>query len=261
MATEGQAQPTKSLPERISLWTQIIMGIAAIGGMIWAALAFFDPIGDVDVTVRILQEVPVSLPDEAGSLPVELTYEGSRITRALFLGLEISNTGNRPIGADDNRWMLTLRSSSGSKLSLLGKLHPKPENLVVSYRVPGIDRIMLELGLFNPSDVIGLELIIIDPPSDVAKPLVAETRIPGLQQPVVTGLNTQDRLREAFLPPLWIGLWVAFFALMIWEAIEMGNLSIGRGAVAFFLSLFGSAFIAQGMAWVLGAFAAAAIHG
>jgi hypothetical protein len=265
MMTEVRAPFTKFLPEGINVWTQLILGIIAVGGMIWAAIAFFDPIGDLDLTVQILEEVPVSLPQEAGSLPIELTYQGSRITRALFLGLEISNTGNRPLGSNNEKWRLTLRTVGRSELSLLGGLRRKPENLdvkIVGDEIAGPDRIVLEIGLLNAADTIGLQAIIINPSpdADAEAQIVAEARIPDLAEPVVTRLNVRDRLQKAFMPPLWIFLWILFFVAQLVESIWKRNLNIPGAVLGLFVSAFASIFVAEGIAWILGTLAAAAIH-
>jgi len=105
-----------NLLSRLNPWVTGIVSVGGIIAVLWGALMLFNPIGKVDLTVRIEREIPVSLPSGVASLPIRLVYEGRDITRASMVQVEILNSGSTPIGEPEKegelkkRWKLDLRN-------------------------------------------------------------------------------------------------------------------------------------------------------
>jgi len=226
---------------------------------------FFNPIGKVDLTVRIEREIPVGLPSGATPLPIRLVYEGRDITRASIVQVEILNSGSTPIGETEKegeakkRWKLDLKNRDGVAVVPLGTARSKPENLKVDVvSGPSPDLVSLEIGLLNPGDSIFLELMLVEPKDGAALPVIAEARIPGLHEPVTGRRNVRERLRDAFLLPMWI---VAFSALSVWSMYAYSKRSdkkpgIALAVVSLMVSLFASVALALGSSWLIAWFAA-----
>jgi hypothetical protein len=87
-----------NLLSRLNPLLTVIVSVGGIMAALWAALLLFNPIGKVDLTVRIEREIPVSLPSGIEALPIRLVYEGRDITRASVMQVEILNSGSTPIG-------------------------------------------------------------------------------------------------------------------------------------------------------------------
>ena len=228
----------------------------------------FNPIGKLDLTVRVDREIPISLPAAGTALPLRLVHEGRDIKRASVVQVEILNSGSLPIGEPERAgepaktWKLDLRSRDGVTLVPVGATRRKPENLTVDVsKGPSPDIVSLNIGLLNPKDSVALELMLIEPKETTAIPILAQTRIPGLSEPVTGRRSMQERLRDAFLIPLFS---VAFLALLVFAVYERLQLTRSGQPLDFaysvvgviLISAFGAVLLAGAAAWVIAWFAA-----
>jgi len=107
----------------------------------------------------------------------------------------------------------------------LGTARPKPSNLKVDVvRGPSPDIVSLEIGLLNPGDSIFLELMLVEPKDGATLPLVAETRVPGLSEPVTGKRNVRERLSNAFGPPILVLIYISFLGLLLFERKQLKRL-------------------------------------
>ena len=245
-----------SFPARVDPWLKLV---ASVGALLGSAFLFFNPIGDVDLTVRIEQEVQASLPSRAVE-NLQLVYNGKTITRALVASIEIVNSGRRRIGADDQPWTMNLRSTDGSTVVALGEPRPTPASRRVTLaKGPTPDVAAVTFGLFNKGDKVALDLLLIDPKTDAGLPITAETNVPDLKEPVTGRRNVRERLRDAFTPPVFV---VAFLALAVIIARERKELKRRNQPLAeahklpmgILMVTMGAAFttlaVANGLAWI-----------
>ena len=219
------------LLSRLNPWVTLIISVGSVLTALWGALMLFNPIGKVDLTVRIEREIPVSLPSGVAALPIRLVYEGRDITRASVVQVEILNSGSTPIGEPEKdgepkkRWKLDLRNKDGVTVVPLGAARPKPSNVKVDVvRGPSPDVVSLEIGLLNPKDSIFLELMLVEPKDGTTLPVVAETRIPGLSEPVTGKRNVRERLASAFELPIFVLLYISFLGLLLFERQQLKRL-------------------------------------
>jgi hypothetical protein len=223
---------------------------------------WFNPIGKVDVTIQIEQETPVSLPADIAALPVQLVYEGQPITRASIVQARIINSGKTEIGEPGKTWKLDLRNPDGVKVVALGVPKPNPSNLVVTVESgTAPDILTLDIGLYNPGDSILLELMLVEPKDSLNYPIKGEARVPGLSAPVTVRGNVQQRLKDAFVLPLWAVGFVGLLAVLIYERIKFTGLGKKTGLAhtvvgGILLALVASGVLATGGAWVIAWFAA-----
>ena len=143
-------EQSRGLLSVLPKWIQMIIGLVTIGGFVVAALKFFNPIGKVDLSVWIQQEIPITLPAEVDSLPLILKYKDENIRRATVLTINISNSSSTPFG-EKEKWPLTLRTEDHSKIILLANPKARPANLevkVLDGTAPDI--LSLQIGLFRP---------------------------------------------------------------------------------------------------------------
>ena len=252
----GKLITALSFPARVDPWLKLV---ASVGALLGSAFLFFNPIGDVDLTVRIEQEVQASLPSRAVE-NLQLVYNGKTITRALVASIEIVNSGRRRIGADDQPWTMNLRTTDGSTVVALGAPRPTPASRRVTLaKGPTPDVAAVTFGLFNKGDKVALDLLLIDPKTDAGLPITAETNVPDLKEPVTGRRNVRERLRDAFTPPVFV---VAFLALAVIIARERKELKRRNQPLAeahklpmgILMVTMGAAFttlaVANGLAWI-----------
>jgi hypothetical protein len=250
------------IPDRFNPWLSLILSAVAVLGALWAALMWFNPIGKVDVTIQIKQETPVSLPADIAALPVQLVYEGQPIARASIVQVEIINSGKTEIGERENTWKLDLRNPDGVKLVALGAPKPNPSNMVVAVESgTAPDVVSLDIGLFNAGDSILLDLMLVEPKESLAYPIKGETRVPGLSAPVTIRGNVEQRLKDAFVLPLWAVGFLALLGVLFWERVKFKQLGVKTGLAhtivgGAVLALVASAALATGGAWAIAWFAA-----
>jgi hypothetical protein len=252
------AAPAK-LPERIEPWLKIVTAIGGAVAVLWGALMLFNPIGKTDLTIRLEPSIDVSLPKDLTAIPVQLVYEGKQIRRAAVVPVEILNSGRTPLGTD-KRWRLDLRSVDSSTIVPLGAPRRVPSNLDVTIAPETLPAVVsLDFGLFNPGASLRLDLMMIEPKETFALPLTAETQIPGLLQPAVGRENVRQRLRNAFIIPIFIPLFLVVVVLALREGAQLKRGQRQTGWVhtvpgALFMSaLFAglvSSGIAAGLAWI-----------
>jgi hypothetical protein len=262
------AKPTedssRNILERVNLWLAIPIAVATIFGGLWIVIKFFNPIKELDLTVWIQQEIEFSLPKEASSLKkLALVYDGRPMERASLLLVSISNTGNVPIQRVENGiqkpWLLTLRSTNKVPIEQIGDATATPSNVEVSSQ-PGStpDTLQLAIGLLNPQDAIEVRLALLGPKGQARYPVDAEARIAGLRKPEVTKLTVRERIRDAFLAPLWVIAIAVVIGGAIWEEYREGWKSFRSAGSAIrmivgllFIPIFAGAFLAAGAAWLL----------
>jgi len=204
----------------------LVIGIGGAIAVIVAAVRFLSPIGKVDLTVRIDQEVQASLP--SGVTPnLQLVYDGKTITNASVIAVEIVNSGSTRIGADDQLWTLNVRSADGSRLVPLGNPRPIPASRHVSLSTGATaDVATLTFGLFNSGDRVNLDVMLIEPKGVTGLPIVAETNVPDLKQPFIGRRNVRERLRDAFEPPVFLITFLGFAALAVRERRQLQRLGL-----------------------------------
>jgi hypothetical protein len=250
-----------SLFSRLETWQKALMAVLSLGGLLWGWLMFFNPIGEIDLTVRIAKEIPVTLPSGVNATPLQLMFEGSPITHALLVQLEIANSGSVPVGNDQDAWRLNLKKRTGESMVLLPPLTTVPGNLsVTAHQDSALQTVSLDIGLFNPGDVIVVSLVLIEPDAQSALPVEAETRIPGLSRPITTRQDIQGRLRDAFILPVWGILLLFSLGAVIGNQYKRANSSDADitskealyNVMGFlFPVVFVTAFLATGITWVL----------
>ncbi len=251
----------QSLLSRLEGWQKLLVVVVAILGSAWSALMYFNPIGKVDLTVRIEREIPISLPTNVGSLPLRLMYEGTDVKRASTVEVEVLNSGSTIIGGETQKWRLDLKSTDGSTVVPLGPLRPSPPNVEVTILKSSPKIVTLEIGLFNPKDSIRLGLMLVNPVNTVGLPVVGETRIPGLSQPVTTRQNIRERLRDRFIPPIAVVVFVIFLGGILFEERERWEehsacQTVKSVAGMIWVSLFVALLSGSAISWVIAWFAA-----
>ena len=100
---EPNEKPEMSVLSTLSGWVQLFIALVLAGGILWAALMFFSPLRDADLTVLIKQSIPINVPDEVEYSPIQLNYEGVPINRATIIELKVENTGKTVIRPDKGR--------------------------------------------------------------------------------------------------------------------------------------------------------------
>ena len=262
-------QGTSTLPKLVNPWLTLIGGIFATLGSIWAAIEFFSPIADLDLTVVVEDKVEFSLPETASSLQkLALTYDGKPIKRISLVRLSIVNTGNRaiepPRDSSTNEWILTLRSpKKNTPLVQVGELVRKPDYLY-AVPVPGADSdaIHLKLRVLNRKESIVMQVALIGEGADSARLIRAETPEPRVRDLKVTVAqeSVRNRIQNAFLGPLWVITLVVFFSWWIVD-IRRGRVPVLAGPLSWKLALsgvlgvlilfFATGFLAAGASWLL----------
>jgi hypothetical protein len=217
------APPQKSFVAKAGEWLAFLGGIASI---LYAAFKIFNPIGDVDLTVRVDQEVQASLPSRAAE-NLQLVYNGQPITRASVVTVEIVNSGKRRIGADDQPWTVNLRSTDGSTVVALGEPRATPTSRHVSIaKGQTRDAATVSFGLFNSGDQVAVDLMLLEPKQASSLPIRAETNVPDLKEPVTGRRNVRERLRDAFTPPLLVLSAGALAAVLIRDRRKIQRMGV-----------------------------------
>jgi hypothetical protein len=244
------------LSDRLNPW--LTLGGSLVSVLV-VAFVFFNPIGEVDLTVRIDQEVQASLPSRAVE-NLQLVFNGQAIDRASIITVEIENSGRRRIGANNEPWTVNLRSTDGSAVVPLGVPRPIPTSRTVSVSKGSTpDVATVTFGLFNRGDRVVLDLLLINPTTDGGLPIRAETNVPDLGEPVTGRRNVRERLRDAFTPPLLVVSFIGLGSLMIRERRQLQRKELPLAPahtfpVGVLYVLMGAVFItlaaANGLAWI-----------
>jgi hypothetical protein len=262
---QGKADESNGPIEFLTKYGRFFLLIVAVVGAAWAIVQFFIPSGDVDITVWLRQEIPVvlpELPEEAEELSLMLTFAGEPISHASILDVTVFNSGSEPIGAD-SQWEFAIRSEDGARIILLGEPELQPGNLDVTVsNDPTPDTLLLQLGLFNPDDSVGLRMVIVEPENADRPGLVAETRLPNLKEPFLTRETELSRFENAFFVPLFfLTLAIGFVGVIVyqwkddWDFFRTEDSVISKAialVVWVVVWIFASGFIAFGIAWLLG---------
>lgn len=226
--------PDAKLPHKLSGWVQLILMLAALLGLAWGTLKFFNPIKDVDLTVLIKQSIPIDLPVDTETTTLQLNYQGKSINRATIIELKIENTGRTVIKPDNNKqyWNLNIFTKEETKLAQLGKIETNPS--IIKYNIEvKTNSMLLQIGKFNPGDFLIMKVILIDS-EDPDKPhLYAEATADHLSTPTVTSLSLQKRLQDAYKWPLFIVTYLVIFVLVTRYFKKIGELDwiIKKGVV------------------------------
>jgi len=215
----GAQDNSRNLRNRIEGYARWITALAGAAVVIWSIFKFFIPVGDVDLTIWIQQEIPIVIPElpaAASQLSLSLTYDEEPISSATILDVNIFNSGSKPIG-DQGPWQLALKTQDGARLVLLGQPETNPANLDLQL-VDGSqsDALTLQLGLLNRDDSIKLRLLVIEPANIEQPAIVAETRVPNLRAPFVTRRTEVDRLLDAFVTPLLLITLAGWVIAVVW---------------------------------------------
>jgi hypothetical protein len=264
MAAGAQPQlPSKQSNPNVSLkflrenidWK---ISIVAVVGAIWALLQLARP-GDLDLTVWIQQQIPISLPPQANALPVKLTYNGQAITQANVLQVSVINTGSKPLG-ESAPWTLVLKTRDGAKMVSLGKPTTRPDGIKVNViDGPNPDRVALSMGLLNREDQVDFRLMILDPKqqNSYSLPIVAENpRIPHLSEPTITNQPLHKRLQNKIADSIMYVLVSIIFLGFLIYGVRTGELTqnFKSGATtvlgALFLALISGSLIALCLSWI-----------
>jgi hypothetical protein len=207
-APRPPAPAVESRLSRLQWWVALVGGLGSAAAVVWAVVAFFIPIGTVDVTVRIDQEVQVGLPSGSARDALRLVHDGREITHASVMTIEVVNSGAQRIGSLDKPWELRIRSVDGSPLVPLGSPSVTPAGRPVSIRRGATpDVAVITLSLFNRRDTVKQDLMLIEPKTSTGLPIVAETNVEDLSQPYTGRQDVRGRLRDAFTLPI---LFVSF---------------------------------------------------
>lgn len=233
------------LPSSISPWIELLLGMVAVVGLLWSVISFFNPLGNVDATVWVQQEIPVAPPAVGSPGSLQLFYDGLPIERATILQVNISNTGAEPIGEKGTWENISITPDDKARIALLSQPTTNPTNLEFQVLTNTLtDTLTLQFGLLNPRDAIDLQLIVIEP-EDVNHPkLIAETRIPKLSQITVTRESVNERLEKAFETPvryLVFGACVLLFLVLTRHEIVSDKVAL------VFALLFGWLFATSGV--------------
>lgn len=199
-------------PYKFSGWVQLILMLAALLGLVWGTLKFFNPIKNVDLTVLIKQSIPIDVPIDTERTTLQLNYQNTPINRASIIELKIENTGKTVIKPDNNKqyWNLNIFTKEETRLAQLGKIEPNPS--IIKYNIEvKINSILLQIGKFNPGDFLIMKVIVIEP-EDPNKPyLYAESTADHLSTPTVTSVPLRKRLQQAYGWPLFIVFYLVSF--------------------------------------------------
>lgn len=246
---------------RAEPWLNIVVAVLAIAGVLWSGFMYFARNKDVDLTVWERQDIPISLPKEARELPIFLTVGRDTVDRAVLLDVLISNSGSKPIGSDKDAWELSLGLRDAGRIILLPNVTRRPQNLRVQARFDTVSkRIALSVGLLNPKDEIGLRLLVTGPATVYGPRLTAQSRVPGLTEPLVTRYDVRERFEKAFFVPIWF---LFFVPLLVALLLELWQLRarftpieiIFRVLGSFFMAGYAAGAVAYCLAWLLARFA------
>jgi len=262
MEQTDQASKRQKLIAYISRPDVIIFLISVVGGIILYVVNYFSPIGKVDLTIWIQQEIPIILASDAGPLPLTLKYEDENISHATVLKIRIYNSGRTAIG-ENGQWSLILKTGDSSRMILLDKPITNPSNLGFTIIKEGeaLDHLNMNIGLLNPNDdSIDIRIMILDPKNAEHPEIIAETRVPNLAAPIVTRETLEERVNHAYQKPIIGVLWVAFFLVLIWDDFKNGTIKTVIKTVWripllvikwLFLSLFAASFFTIIISWIL----------
>jgi hypothetical protein len=231
------------------------ISLGAIIAVLWLLLKWLNPLGELDLTVWVQQQIPITLPPQVNALPVKLTYNGVLINRATVLQVSIINTGAKPLG-EAGAWTLVLKTHDGSRLVGLGRPTTQPDGIPVDISDgPSPDKVTVSMGLLNRKDQISFRLMIIDPTQDSHLPIGAgNPRIPHLSEPTVTSQPLSSRLADEIVGPVFLVLAPAVWLGFLLYGAKTGELtaSISSGIAVVLGSLFFATMIGMGSAWLLG---------
>lgn len=200
----------KLINEKLNLLAQTVILI----GSFYAVIQFFDPIGEKEISYYVSQQIPiVTVADSAYSnipeLELSVKYRNQQINNAVFLELIFKNTGKEPLGnayPKTVEWLpVKFFIDSGILIAPIS-LNKYPPNLEVKVGESSTlaDSIIVKLGLLNPNDSIKLGIIVLDAGPDQIGDIQLLTRISGMRAPIRSALSRHDRVRKAYLIPLFV---------------------------------------------------------
>jgi hypothetical protein len=253
-----------SLPEVLNPWLTVALSGSAVLGLIWAVVQFWNPLRPLDVTVVSQDALEFSLPAGVSVIQkLSLTYDGRPIGKVSFVPVTVVNSGNQPVqvpkDSSAKEWVLALRSTNNTPIERVGELTREPSYLQAETEAgPTADVLHLRLGLLNPAESVSVQLALIGGGNKYS--IVAEEvgpRIPNLRLATTTD-SVQSRIRNAFLPPLWVASIIALLVLVTID-VKRGRLPIGPfswrlvrdGLVGVFVFGFGSIVFAGAMSWLI----------
>jgi hypothetical protein len=134
-----------------------------------------------------------------------------------FINFRISNAGKVEIGSQDKQWTFQITGPREAILSIIGEPLPSSKRLVVKVEQrSGMDRIAVQVGLFEPREFFDIRFIVANA-SDASRypsSLKVSTTLVGLPEPLLTNVPPEERAFSILLPWLFGVLYVGFIALV-----------------------------------------------
>jgi hypothetical protein len=185
MNAPSKAQVATNWVEKVNPWVALlgIGGLFPLVGWIWNAV---NPIGALDLTVRVENESFIALPSDVHSVPLSLVYGDRHFRSALVFDAIIENTGSRSIGAV-GRWKITLRHPDGLQLLQLSSAESVPATISEDVSLSqSDDSVVFDMGILNPGDEVRVKLMAIEQANEFQRPIAADiSRIEGLSHVAV----------------------------------------------------------------------------
>jgi hypothetical protein len=243
----------------------VILTVAAVLGVIWTVVQFWNPIKERDVTVVFEEHRDFSLPKEASSLnKLTMTYDGHAVPHVSLVRLSVVNSGNLPVEPPEglNEWILALRSRQKLPLEVVGDPVSTPGVSVAIQKPPDQPEVVhLKLGMLKTRESVTLQLAMIGGKGEGSGIEVEEAgkRIGDLRL-AKASTSVRHRIMNAFLPPALVLSVLVLVALGVWEYRRGSgafNKPLGPAALLgniagmLFIGFFSSVFLAAGLSWLL----------
>ena len=233
---------------------------AAVGSM-WPGLGVLGQVRDHEVSIEILEEIDVAVPEASRAPGLALTLNGEPIDGAVLVRIKVMNSGRQRLEPEEKggHWLLTLLPQSDGDIRMFGELERFPKLLPVGVHVDS-ERGTLELraGSMNPGAFFEGNLVVTGTRNVEELPIDANVDdLKEVNSALVGRVGLEGRVRTRLLIVLgWIISGLMFVVILVSayraEQFPEGVLeSIQMIMAAAIFSAFGGFFLGFALATLL----------